>query len=220
MSDGKPPCYGVQWDGAAPECRGGLDPSYTGEGNIRPRCLWYQACSADTNNNRARGAPQVIPPPVPNNASQWRPPPPVPNNTSQWRPPPVQQTTPYALPPTPAPAPAPYQAQAYLPTPQYQQYQQYQQPQQVQPPQQIVQGGVTYGPPNMAAVPAMVPVNQPMPGAATQSFLMVPEPEFPGEASWGARLARTLYRSSLKAMMLSMANFIDYNPMGGRRPDQ
>ena len=87
------------------------------------------------------------------------------------------------------------------------------------PAQQVAYvGSQPYTQPMHAALPTMVPMNQAMGGAHTQSFLMVPEPD-DDEVPWAARLWRNTYRAMFKAALMTGANFIDYNPIGDRRRD-
>jgi hypothetical protein len=87
------------------------------------------------------------------------------------------------------------------------------------PAQQIAYvGNQPYTQPIHAAMPTMVPMNQTMQGAQTNSFLMVPEPE-DEEVPWSARLWRNTYRAMGKAAFMTLANFIDFNPIGRHRQD-
>lgn len=196
--NGQPTCFGVQWDANAVECRGGLDPNYAHPGNgsnRREMCRWYSQCSAATNNQRIRSAAQVAPPPPPVQ------PPPLVHPQSLVRPP-----APTVAPPQPTtaivPQPAPQQTRVVHGPP---------------PAQQVAYvGSQPYTQPEHAAMPTMVPMNQVMQGANTGSFLMVPEPE-DEEVPWSARLWRNTYRAMGKAAFMTLANFIDYNPIGGHR---
>jgi hypothetical protein len=199
MANNQPPCYGKLWDPNLADCRGGLDPSYTHPktgSNRREMCKWYQPCGAAATHSKLHEAAKVAPPPPPRVA----PPPPVQA--------PGQVIPPTALvkaPPAPPPVGVPPQASV---------------PMQVvhgAPPQHVAHvGAVAYTQPVYAAQPAMVPMNQPLPGAATQSFLMVPEPEDPS-VPWGVRMWRNTYRAMGKAGLMTMANFLDYNTIGPRR---
>lgn len=73
-------------------------------------------------------------------------------------------------------------------------------------------GQVPFTQPQYAHLPAMVPMNQPMLGGAVPSFLTVPEPEDP-DVPLMARFARTIFRSTCKAVAIGAANFIDFNPI-------
>lgn len=203
MQNGQPSCFGKHWDATHPECRGGNDPAYrhpTNGTNRRDQCQWFGACSATTNQQRLAPQPGVAPPPM-------QQPQIVPAQALiQHRPAPI------------APVPVPQMPQQQMVHPQmYSQVQmQPMQPVQVQQvpqaQQQVVYAGnVPYTQPPYAVHPSMVPMNQPMPGAATQSFLMVPEPVDP-EVSNGRRLMATMMRSMIKAGSLAVANFMDYHP--------
>ena len=148
------------------------------------------------NKNKTYKAP-VQAPPTPNIK-----PPPAPPAAPMMQPHPMQQVQPQQ--------PVQMQQTAQVPPQQMQQA--------VQAPQQQIyavphQGTMVYTQPQMAQQPVMVPMNQPMQGAETQSFLMVPEPVTPGTTN-SQRLFRTLARSAIKSTALSLANFVDYQPFG------
>lgn len=206
MQNGPPPCFGKEWEANAPECRGGIDPTYVhprNGGNKRDQCQWYNACAQTTTNARAPQARgPVNSPPIPA-SNLLRPPlPQTMQNMSVLQAPPVQQQ------PAFMPPPAPTQQLAYAPPA-------------VQPqaaPHVVYYGQTAYTSPGAAAVPVMVPMNTPMMGAQTQSFLMVQEPYENDGTGHGTRLARTLVRSMGKAAALTVANYLDYHPFGARPP--
>ena len=192
MSEKHPPCFGQHWSASEAECRGGADPSYThptNGGNLRDPCRWYGQCAAQTNLNKTapRATPQsaVIPPQSL-----------------------LQHHRPPAPPAPPRPLQSPPQPAAMQPSAQY--LQQVHVPFQAMHPS--AQGGA-YASPMYAAQPQAVPVNQPMVGAETQSFLMVPEPLDP-HTSHAKRMSRTVFRSMFKAGALAVANYLDYYPVG------
>jgi hypothetical protein len=50
-SQNVPNCFGKEWDRNAPECKGGLDPTYSDPrtgGHVRERCSFFQECGART----------------------------------------------------------------------------------------------------------------------------------------------------------------------------
>lgn len=119
---------------------------------------------------------------------------------------PPQALTQHRSPPVPPKSvqfqqPAAAHAQALMP-----------QPVQTQQPVMAAVGG-QYVQPMYAAQPQAVPMNQPMLGASTQNFLMVPEPSDPG-TSHAQRMTRTVFRSMFKAVALAVANYMDYYPVG------
>ena len=187
---GQPSCFGMSWDASSVECRGGNDPCYThpgNGGNRREMCSWYTACSAATNRAKAVQAAQSAPRPPANYG--------IVQPTNLVRLPVVQ------APPPPAQIKAPQMTISHQVVPQ-------------QVPQQVVQHGGAYcTQPEHAYQPALVPINQPMPGGSIPSFLTVPEPTNPCTPP-GVVLARTVLRSVVKAAAMACANFIDYNPIG------
>lgn len=203
MSGDYPPCFGKLWDPRNNECKGGNDPSYvnprTGT-NKRDMCRFYSACSGATNQNRLNDATQGPQPPPVIPASRLgqkfpAPPPPAPS-----------APTPGAIPPPP-PIPPPAPQQQTVPQAQVMS------PQQPMAQQQVTyMGQMPWTQPGYAGQPALVPMNQPMPGAAVPSFLTVPEPVNP-DVPFMTRFARTMWRSACKATAIGAANFIDYNPI-------
>ena len=183
MSNQQPSCFGKLWSASAPECRGGNDPSYINQatGTNRREACRWYGQCAETKNNQQ----------VPQNRQGVIPPQALTAN----RPPPQPVM------PSPVPIPNTYMMQAPPPPQPVYAQQMPQQPQQASP----------YVHPPQAAQPMMVPVNQPMTGAATQSFLMVPEPVNGG--TYGQRMFRTIFRSMAKAGALAVANHMDYSPM-------
>jgi hypothetical protein len=203
MSDTPPSCFGKHWNPKEPECRGGNDPSYINQvtgSNRRETCRWYSQCAT------AQNSPVVSPVIPPQALLSHRPPPAPPR--------PVPSP---AFSQTPAPPAPPSPQMQHQPVLQYSSYQGVQAPQYVNHQHQHLQQQPHHvqGPyvqPVYAAQPVAVPANQPMVGAATQSFLMVPEPYNDG-ASHGQRLMRTMFRSMAKAGALAVANYMDYYPI-------
>ncbi len=222
MQNGQPSCYGQLWDGSNVECAGGADPAYrhpTNGGNRREQCRWFSSCAGATTQGRQSAGRGVVPPPAFS-------PPIIPTHQLVRHP---GVVPPPVIGPPPVPSP-PHGAPAFgVPHPQQQPQPQYHQPQpmmvQAPPAPQVQQavaagqqhityaGPVPYTQPQYAYAPAMVPMNQPMQGAQTQSFVMVPEPLDP-DVSTGVRLTRTITRSMFKAAGMAFANFWDYHPMG------
>ena len=222
MPQETPRCFGEHWDISSRECVGGNDPAYvntkTGS-SMRPACSWRELCqqrhqhqktkenksmsgnwvpSSNLNRNQPRPAPRPM---------IQAPPAPVTRQQAPMQPQQVAVTQPQ---PAPVPsAPAPVQIPQQIPQ---------QMPQQMPQPQQQIhtvahQGSTVYTQPSMASQPIMVPMNQPMQGAETQSFLMVAEPVNPA-VSKSQRLFRTLTRSAIKSTALALANFVDYETFG------
>jgi hypothetical protein len=201
MANQQPTCYGKLWDPNAVECRGGLDPSYSHPkmGNRREMCKWYQACSAASTHSKLQQAAKVAPPPPP----------------PQVAPPQVVPATAIVRPPPPAGMPqvmAPQQVQSAVQVPQAQAVVH------GPPPQQQIAhaAGVAYTQPQYAAMPTMVPMNQPMMGSNIPSVLVVPEPPDPS-VPLGLRMWREVTRAVGFAACLTAANFITYNPVGRPR---
>lgn len=200
MSGQAPPCYGKHWDPNSRECRGGNDPAYvnpvTGT-NKRDICQYYGSCSAATNGARLREMSGVQPTPSHFQLPQ-APPPPQAAPAYQV---PVRQQVPTAAfsAPVPQPVQAPVQSIVVAPNPNQQQH-------------VVYVGQAPWTQPQFAATPLMVPMSQPMQGAAVPSFLTVPEPDNP-DVPVMARFARTIFRSTFKAAFLASANFIDYSPI-------
>jgi len=198
MSGQAPPCYGKHWDPSSRECRGGNDPAYvnpvTGT-NKRDICQYYGSCSAATNSSRLREMSGVQPTPSHFQLPQAPPPPQVAPSYQV----PVRQMAPTALSaPVPQPVQAPTQAivVGHSPTQQH----------------VVYVGQSPWTQPQFAATPMMVPMNQPMQGSAVPNFLTVPEPDNQ-DVPVMTRFARTIFRSTFKAMFLASANFIDYSPI-------
>ncbi len=196
MQNTPPSCFGVHWNASEAECRGGNDPSYlnpTNGSNRREACKWFASCATTTNNRKAQQQTGVIPPQA---------------LLQQHRPPPT--------PPRPVQAPVVPQPMQQAPIPQQHPQQYPQQPMMAH--QQVTQiGQQQFTHPAHAAQPAMVPMNQPMVGAGTQSFLMVPEPS-DTDVSLGRKMSRTIFRSMFKAGALAFANYMDYYPWGREPP--
>lgn len=192
MPNAQPSCFGLHWSATASECHGGNDPSYLNPSNGSTRrepCKWFASCATATNTKKVQQQQGIIPPQA---------------LLQQHRPPP---TPPRPLPIVAAPT-VPYPQQQLVPQ---------QQPMMVAQPQITQAGQQQYAQPQYASQPAMVPMNQPMVGAATQSFLMVPEPA-DMQVSHTQRMGRTIFRSMFKAGALAFANYMDYYPMGQQPP--
>lgn len=193
MSQQLPSCFGKSWDASAPECAGGLDPSFVAPdgGNKRQRCPYFSQCASRTAASKLGQQPQQVPvaPAAPTAVKQAFPIQPVApqHQLVQVKPAPVQQ-----------PQQVPQQVQM---VPQFAPVQ-----------QQLV-------PPQHAQVPYMVPMNFAPAYSQMPGYLTVPEPIVPGQ-HWGKRLGFSVARSMLKAAGHTMANFFDHTPFNPWFPPQ
>jgi len=186
-----PSCFGTHlWSATDKECVGGPDPGYTHPqtgAHARERCKFYQDCATASAQSRAQ-------PFVPVQSLLRQPPAPI------------------GVQPPPRPV-APHPGLPSRPPPLQQQYQypQQQQPQQYQP--QVQQAYAAYAPPHVVQMgPLQIPMQYQQMGAQIPMYLTMPEPIYPGDSLLKI-LARTLFRSILKACGHSLASFVDHVPL-------
>lgn len=205
---GSPDCFGTHlWSATDKECIGGPDPGYThpvSGAHTRERCKWYQTCATASAQNRTQS--QLIPP-----QNLVRQPPPAPPPQAVPAIPPGVQPPPRPVAPPPGLAP---RAPLHQPQPFYSQY-----PQQPQPVQPVYQPPM-FVPPYVAQMgPAQIPMQYQQPGAQMPAYLTMPEPIEPGDGAIKV-LARTLFRSMLKAFGHSLSSFVDHTPMKPHKPPE
>lgn len=203
-----PDCFGTHlWSATDKECVGGPDPGYTHPqtgARARERCKWYQTCATASAQNRTQSliSPQsLVRQPYQQPAS------PVPAASTGVQPPPRPVAPHPGLTSRPS---------YYSPQPSYPQYQHYQQP--VHQP--TYSAPTSFAPPYVAQMgPMQIPLQYQQPGAQMPAYLTMPEPILPGEGAIKV-LARTLFRSMLKAFGHSLSSFVDHTPMQPHRPPE
>jgi len=193
-----PQCFGKHWSNSAPECKGGLDPSYVNPANGTNRrnpCQWFQSCASRT---QAASQGQGQPPPtqlIPMNRLA-NPPPVVPIQHGPGQP---VQIRPYQQPIHP-----------------YYQHQQQQQPPQYAQPQYVGQMAspqqAYYGAP-------YVPMPMQQPGMQVHGYLSIPEP-VRDDIHWFWRLVGNAVRAMFKAATHESSHFFDHNTFNRPQPPQ
>lgn len=204
---GVPRCFADPklYDPKTPECAGGMDPNYVGpEGHhIRKQCSVFMACGARVQAAKMGQQSQVIP---------------VQN---------LMRPTAIAQPPRPGPQPVVPQPNAGMtvsqmlstaaqtfaqannrPVAQVVQPQAAQ-PAQVHPVYQVPQG-YQYQPPSPAPYLYAAPTYQI--NHMAPPFLSTPEYRTAGDSFWTV-LAREVFRSAFKGMLMSGAHYFDANPI-------
>ena len=208
----QPSCFAKHWDPNAVECKGGLDAAYENprdKTHRRDRCAWFAPCSQTmTYSPQTTPQPQTSQQLIPARSLLQRPAVDTPPPRLQYQPPQPPFTPP--RPPT------------HIPPPQQPSYQQYQQQYSaVPPPQPIPQ----YAPmpthqamvhPSVAQYgPQLVYQPYQLPASQVPQFLTVPEPVLEG-GSW-SRLGFEIARGMGKAFGLTLAAFLDSNPIRRHR---